>query len=46
MEDTMSIIKNPNLAESGRMKIAWVRDFMPALGVIGRGWNGKSPSRV
>ena len=30
----MSIIKDPNLAESGRQKIAWVRDFMPALGAI------------
>ncbi|MBQ2154783.1 MAG: adenosylhomocysteinase [Oscillospiraceae bacterium] len=30
----MSIIKDPSLAESGRMKIAWVRDFMPALGAI------------
>ena len=30
----MSIIKDPSLAEYGRMKIAWVRDFMPALGAI------------
>ena len=30
----MSIIKDPSLAESGRMKIAWVQDFMPALGAI------------
>ena len=30
----MSIIKDPSLAESGRMKIAWVKDFMPALGAI------------
>ena len=30
----MSIVKDPSLAEYGRMKIAWVRDFMPALGAI------------
>ena len=30
----MSIVKNMDLAESGRMKIAWVRDFMPALSAI------------
>ena len=27
----MSIIKDPALAEAGRQKIRWVRDFMPAL---------------
>ena len=27
----MSIVKNPALAPSGRRKIEWVRDFMPAL---------------
>ena len=27
----MSIVKDPSLAESGRRKINWVRDFMPAL---------------
>ena len=30
----MSIVKDMSLAEYGRMKIAWVRDFMPALGAI------------
>ena len=30
----MSIIKDPALAESGRKKIHWVRDFMPALSQI------------
>ena len=28
----MSILKDQSLAESGRRKIRWVRDFMPALG--------------
>ena len=28
----MSIVKDMSLAESGRRKIQWVRDFMPALG--------------
>ena len=30
----MSIVKDLSLAEYGRMKIAWVKDFMPALGAI------------
>ena len=30
----MSIIKDPALAEAGRLKIRWVRDFMPALSGI------------
>lgn len=30
----MSIVKDRSLAEYGRMKIAWVQDFMPALGTI------------
>ena len=30
----MSIVKDTSLAEYGRVKIAWVRDFMPALGAI------------
>ena len=30
----MSIVKDMSLAESGRMKIAWVQDFMPALSAI------------
>lgn len=30
----MSIVKDMSLAPSGRRKIGWVRDFMPALGGI------------
>ncbi len=30
----MSIIRDPSLADSGRMKIEWVQDFMPALSSI------------
>ena len=30
----MSIVKDMSLAPSGRRKISWVRDFMPALGGI------------
>lgn len=30
----MSIVKDLSLAESGRRKIQWVRDFMPALSAI------------
>ena len=30
----MSIVKDMSLAPSGRLKIQWVRDFMPALGGI------------
>ena len=30
----MSIVKDMSLAESGRRKIQWVRDFMPALSQI------------
>ena len=30
----MSIVKDTSLAEYGRMKIEWVKDFMPALGAI------------
>ena len=30
----MSIVKDMSLAESGRRKIHWVRDFMPALSQI------------
>ena len=33
-ERTMSIVKDMSLAESGRRKIQWVRDFMPALSQI------------
>ena len=31
----MSIVKDMSLADYGRMKIEWVRDFMPALSAIG-----------
>ena len=30
----MSIVKDMSLAPSGRQKIQWVRDFMPALSGI------------
>lgn len=30
----MSIVRDTSLAESGRMKIQWVQDFMPALSAI------------
>ena len=30
----MSIVRDPALAEHGRMKIAWVQNFMPALSAI------------
>ena len=30
----MSIVRDMSLAEYGRMKIAWVQDFMPALSAI------------
>jgi len=30
----MSIVKDSSLAEAGRLKIEWVRDFMPTLGGI------------
>ncbi len=30
----MSIVRDMSLAEAGRMKIAWVQDFMPALSSI------------
>ena len=39
----MSIIKDPALAEAGRMKIAWVRDFMPALSAIRERMEGEKP---
>lgn len=30
----MSVVRDMSLAESGRRKIQWVRDFMPALSGI------------
>ena len=32
----MSTVRDPSLAEYGRVKIEWVKDFMPALGAIRR----------
>ena len=32
----MSVIKDTTLAAKGRRKIGWVKNFMPALTVIGR----------
>ena len=39
----MSIVKDPSLAEYGRMKIAWVQDFMPALTEIRRRFEQEKP---
>lgn len=39
----MSIIKDSALAESGRRKIQWVRDFMPALGEIEQRFQREQP---
>ena len=39
----MSIIKDAALAESGRRKIQWVRDFMPALTAIEERFERKKP---
>lgn len=41
----MSIVKDPSLAESGRMKIAWVQDFMPALRAIRAEMEREQPFR-
>ncbi len=41
----MSIIKDATLAESGRRKIAWVRDFMPALSEIEKRFEREKPFR-
>lgn len=41
----MSIIKDAALAESGRRKIEWVRDFMPALGEIEKRFVKDQPFR-
>lgn len=42
----MSIVKDMSLAESGRRKIQWVRDFMPALSQIEARFLQESPSRA
>ena len=39
----MSIVKDASLAEYGRMKIAWVQDFMPALTEIRRRLEQEKP---
>lgn len=41
----MSIVKDMALAESGRRKIQWVRDFMPALAQIEARFEKKQPFR-
>ena len=41
----MSIVKNMALAESGRRKIQWVRDFMPALAQIEARFEKEQPFR-
>lgn len=39
----MSIVKDVNLAEAGRGKIQWVRDFMPALSEIEERFEREKP---
>ena len=39
----MSIVKDMSLAPSGRRKIGWVRDFMPALGGIEERFRREQP---
>ena len=39
----MSHVKDPSLAEYGRMKIAWVQDFMPALVAIRERFEREKP---
>lgn len=39
----MSIVKDVSLAESGRRKIQWVRDFMPALSAIEKRFEQERP---
>ena len=39
----MSIVKDMSLAESGRRKIEWVRDFMPALSEIEKRFECEKP---
>ena len=41
----MSILKDQSLAESGRRKIRWVRDFMPALAQIEARFEKEQPFR-
>ena len=39
----MSVVRDMSLAESGRRKIQWVRDFMPALGGIEERFRREKP---
>lgn len=39
----MSTVRDMSLAEYGRMKILWVRDFMPALSVIRNRFEAEQP---
>ena len=39
----MSVVKDMSLAEYGRMKIEWVRDFMPALTEIKKRFEIEKP---
>ena len=39
----MSHVKDPSLAADGRMKIEWVRDFMPALVAIRERFEREKP---
>ena len=41
----MSTVRDMSLAEYGRMKILWVRDFMPALSVIRDRFEAEKPFR-
>ena len=41
----MSIVKDITMAEYGRMKIEWVRDFMPALSAIKARFEKEQPFR-
>ena len=41
----MSTVRDMSLAEYGRMKILWVRDFMPALSVIRNRFEAEQPFR-
>lgn len=41
----MSIIRDPELKESGLRKIRWVRDYMPALGGIEKRFEKEQPFR-
>ncbi|MBQ4611758.1 MAG: adenosylhomocysteinase [Clostridia bacterium] len=41
----MSIVKDMTMAEYGRMKIEWVRDFMPALSAIKARFEKEQPFR-